>query len=139
MGVKLSSESIRYLTLFESITGASIKDCIVQDDKIVFVVRKGDMGAAIGKGGINIEKAKELIGKRIEVVEHSDTPEEFVENIFKPIDVDVQLQDKDGKRIIQVSVNPQYKGLVIGKGGKNINKAKELAKRHHEIEDILIK
>lgn len=139
MGVKLSSESIRYLTLFESITGASIKDCIVQDDKIVFVVRKGDMGAAIGKGGINIEKAKELIGKRIEVVEHSDTPEEFVENIFKPIDVDVQLQDKDGKKVIQVSVNPQYKGLVIGKGGKNINKAKELAKRHHEIEDILIK
>jgi N utilization substance protein A len=139
MGVKLSSESIRYLTLFESITGASVKDCIVQDDKIVFVVRKGDMGVAIGKGGINIEKAKELIGKRIEVVEHSDDPKEFIENIFKPIQVDVKLQDKEGKKVIQLTVNPQYKGLIIGKGGKNINKAKELAKRHHEIEDILIK
>ena len=50
MGVRLSAESIRYLTLFESITGASIKDCIVQDDKIIFVVKKGDMGIAIGKG-----------------------------------------------------------------------------------------
>ncbi|HID42383.1 MAG TPA: NusA-like transcription termination signal-binding factor, partial [Archaeoglobaceae archaeon] len=34
MGVKLSSESIRYLTLFESITGASVKDCMIQDDKV---------------------------------------------------------------------------------------------------------
>jgi len=139
MGVKLSSESIRYLTLFESITGASVKDCMIQDDKVVFVVRKGDMGVAIGKGGINIEKVKELIGKRIEVVEHSDDPVEFVENIFKPINVEVKLQEKDNKKVIQISVNPQYKGLVIGKGGKNINKAKELARRHHEIEDILIK
>lgn len=139
MGVKLSSESIRYLTLFESLTGASLKDCIVEDEKIVFVVRKGEMGAAIGKGGINIEKIKELVGKRVEVVEHSDDPVEFVENIFKPIDVDVKLQEKDDKKFIQVSVNPQYKGLIIGKSGKNINKAKELAKRHHEIEDIMIK
>ncbi|MFO7966012.1 MAG: NusA-like transcription termination signal-binding factor [Archaeoglobaceae archaeon] len=139
MGVKLSSESIRYLTLFESLTGASLKDCIVEDEKIVFVVRKGEMGAAIGKGGINIEKIKELVGKRVEVVEHSDDPVEFVENIFKPIDVDVKLQEKDNKKVIQVSVNPQYKGLIIGKSGKNINKAKELAKRHHEIEDIMIK
>ncbi|MFP3909183.1 MAG: NusA-like transcription termination signal-binding factor [Halobacteriota archaeon] len=139
MGVKLSSESIRYLTLFESLTGASLKDCIVEDEKIVFVVRKGEMGAAIGKGGINIEKIKELVGKRVEVVEHSDDPVEFVENIFKPIDVDVKLQEKDNKKIIRVSVNPQYKGLIIGKSGKNINKAKELAKRHHEIEDIMIK
>lgn len=139
MGVKLSSESIRYLTLFESLTGASLKDCIVKDEKIVFVVRKGEMGAAIGKGGINIEKIKELVGKRVEVVEHSDDPVEFVENIFKPIDVDVRLQEKDNKKVIQVSVNPQYKGLIIGKSGKNINKAKELAKRHHEIEDIMIK
>ncbi|HID42618.1 MAG TPA: NusA-like transcription termination signal-binding factor, partial [Archaeoglobaceae archaeon] len=135
----LSSESIRYLTLFESITGASVKDCMIQDDKVVFVVRKGDMGVAIGKGGINIEKVKELIGKRIEVVEHSDDPVEFVENIFKPINVDVKLHEKDDKKVIQITVNPQYKGLVIGKGGKNINKAKELARRHHEIEDILIK
>jgi N utilization substance protein A len=139
MGVKLSSESIRYLTLFESITGASVKDCVVQDDKIVFVVRKGDMGAAIGKGGINIERTRELIGRKIEVVEHSDDPIEFILNIFKPIKVSAKLLEKEGKRIAQIVVNPQYKGLVIGKGGKNINKAKELVRRHHDVEDIVIK
>ena len=139
MGVKLSEESIRYLTLFESLTGASVKDCIVQDDKVIFVVKKGDMGLAIGKGGINVERAREIIGKKIELIEHSDNPEEFIANIFKPIKVSVKIIEKGGKKIAIVSVNPQYKGLVIGKGGKNINKAKELARRHHSIDNIIVK
>ena len=139
MEVKLSAESIRYLTLFESLTGASVKDCIVQDDKVIFVVKKGDMGIAIGRGGINVERARELIGKKIEIIEHSDDPAEFISNIFKPIDVKVRIVERGGKRIAQISVSPQYKGLVIGKGGKNINKAKELARRHHDIDDIVVR
>jgi len=139
MEVKLSAESIRYLTLFESLTGASVKDCIVQDDKVIFVVKKGDMGIAIGRGGINVERARELIGKKIEIIEHSDDPAEFIANIFKPIDVKVRIVERGGKRIAQISVSPQYKGLVIGKGGKNINKAKELARRHHDIDDIVVR
>ena len=139
MGVKLSAESIRYLTLFENLTGASVKDCLVYDDKVVFVVRKGHMGVAIGKAGINVERAKELIGRRIEIIEHSDDPAEFIVNIFKPIKVNVKLMDKSGTKIAQVSVSPDLKGIVIGKGGKNINKAKELAKRHHDIEDVIVR
>ncbi len=139
MGVKLSAESIRYLTLFENLTGASVKDCLVYDDKVVFVVKRGDMGIAIGKGGINVERAKELIGKKIEIIEHSDDPAEFIANIFKPIKVNVRLMERGGKKIAQISVSPDLKGIVIGKGGKNINKAKELARRHHDIEDIIVR
>ncbi len=139
MEVKLSSESIRYLTLFENLTGASVKDCIVLDDRVIFVVKKGDMGIAIGKGGINVERARELIGKRIEIIEHSDDPIEFIANIFKPIKVNVKLMNRRGKKIAQISVSPELKGIVIGKGGKNINKAKELARRHHDIEDIIVR
>ncbi len=139
MGVKLSAESIRYLTLFENLTGASVKDCLVYDDKVVFVVKRGDMGIAIGKGGINVERAKELIGKKIEIIEHSDDPAEFIANIFKPIKVNVRLMERSGKKIAQINVSPDLKGIVIGKGGKNINKAKELARRHHDIEDIVVR
>ena len=139
MGVKLSDESIRYLTLFESLTGANIKDCIIEEDRIIFVVKKGDMGLAIGKGGINVEKFREIVGKRVELIEHSDKPEEFIANAFKPIKVNVKIVEKRGKRIAIVNVNPQYKGLVIGKGGKNINKAKELARRHYDIDDVIVK
>ncbi len=139
MGVKLSAESIRYLTLFENLTGASVKDCIVLEDRVIFVVRRGDMGIAIGKGGINVERAKELIGKRIEIVEHSEDPAEFVANIFKPIKVNVRIIEKGKKKIAVVNVSPDLKGMVIGKGGKNINKAKELVRRHHDIDDVIVK
>ncbi|ADC64928.1 NusA family KH domain protein [Ferroglobus placidus DSM 10642] len=139
MEVKLTTESIRIMTLFESLTGANVKDCLIYDDKVVLVVRKGDMGLAIGKGGINVEKAKEIIGKKIEIVEHSEDPEEFIKNIFKPINVRVKIINKGGKKVAHVYAPLQYKGFVIGKGGKNINKAKELVRRHHDIEDVIVK
>ncbi|MEM2328534.1 MAG: KH domain-containing protein [Archaeoglobaceae archaeon] len=47
--------------------------------------------------------------------------------------------DKGNSKTAQVIVSPDLKGIVIGKGGKNINKAKELAKRHHNIEDIVVR
>ncbi|MDI9610917.1 MAG: NusA-like transcription termination signal-binding factor [Archaeoglobaceae archaeon] len=139
MEMKLSSEGIRYLTLFENLTGASVKDCVVYDDKVIFIVKKGDMGLAIGKGGINVDRARELIGKRIEIIEHSEDPAEFISNIFKPIKVSVKVLEKGNSKTAQITVSPDLKGIVIGKGGKNINKAKELAKRHHNIEDIVVR
>ncbi len=141
MSIRLSTEEIRYLTLFESITGASVKDCIVEEDedKVIFVVRKGDMGLAIGRGGSNINRAKKLIGKKIEIVEHSDDPVEFIENIFKPIKTKVSIMEKNGKKIAVVNVDFGNKGLAIGKGGKNINKAKLLVGRHHDIDDVVVR
>lgn len=139
MALKFSNDEIKYLALFESLTGASVKDCLVYEDRVIFVVKKGDMGLAIGKGGANVEKMREIIGKKIEVIEHSDDPAEFVANIFKPINVKVKIIEKDGKNIAQVIVNPNMKGIVIGKGGKNINKARELARRHHNIEEVIVR
>lgn len=139
MGVKLSTESIRYIALFESLTGANVKDCLIYDDKVVFLVRKGDMGLAIGKGGINVEKAREIIGKKVEVLEHSDDPQEFIQNLFRPVKVKVNIVEREGKKIAYVQAPFQYKGLVIGKGGKNINKVKELVRRHHDIENVIVK
>uniref|UniRef100_A0A7C3UJM6 Probable transcription termination protein NusA n=1 Tax=Geoglobus ahangari TaxID=113653 RepID=A0A7C3UJM6_9EURY len=139
MGVKLSTESIRYIALFESLTGAIVKDCLIYDDRVVFLVRKGDMGLAIGKGGINVEKAREIIGKKVEIFEHSDNPAEFIENVFRPIKVTVKIVERGDKKIAYVYASSQYKGLIIGKGGKNINKVKELVRRHHDIEDVIVK
>ena len=55
-GIRLTSREMRYIALFESITGANVKDCIIDDElnRIIFVVKQGDIGAAIGKGGKNI-------------------------------------------------------------------------------------
>ncbi|VVB92973.1 KH domain protein [uncultured archaeon] len=139
--IKLSTEGIRYIALFESFTGARAKDCYEDDDnkRLIFVVKSGDMGLAIGKGGDHINRVKKAIGKHIEIIEHSEDPLEFVKNAFHPVSIkNVNLAVKDDKRIAYVEVLTKEKGLAIGRDGKNIEKVKKLSLRHHNIDDVII-
>jgi N utilization substance protein A len=134
---KLSSEDIRYIALFENITGAITKDCITDNDenKITFIVKKGNMGLAIGRKGSNIKRVKQTLGKKIEVLEHSDDPAEFLKNMFSPYRVK-KVELKDG--VAYVEVDERDKTAAVGKKGKNIQKIKALAKRHHDIKDVIV-
>ncbi len=139
--VKLSTDGIRYIALFESLTGARAKDCFEdsENNRLIFVVKSGDMGLAIGKGGEHINRVKKTIGKHIEIIEHSDDPVEFVKNAFHPVSIkNVNLVVKDDKRIAYVEVLTKEKGLAIGREGKNIEKVKKLSTRHHNINDVII-
>jgi len=139
--VKLTTEGIRYIALFESLTRAVARDCYIDDenDRVIFVVKKGDMGLAIGKNGNNINKVKRSIGKHIEIVEFSDDVEEFIANALQPVSVKkVQVVTKESKKLAYVEVTSKDRGIAIGKNGRNIQKAKVLAQRHFGLEDVII-
>ncbi|MGD0172315.1 MAG: NusA-like transcription termination signal-binding factor [Halobacteriota archaeon] len=139
--VKLTTEGIRYIALFESLTGAIARDCYVDDenDRVIFVVKKGDMGLAIGKNGNNINRVKKSIGKHIEIVEYSDEVDEFVANALQPVFVKrVQVVVKENRKLAYVEVMSKDRGIAIGKNGRNIQKAKVLAQRHYGLEDVII-
>jgi len=139
--VKLTTEGIRYIALFESLTGAIARDCYVDDenDRVIFVVKNGDMGLAIGKNGNNINRVKKSIGKHIEIVEYSDEVAEFVANALQPVFVKkVQVVVKENRKLAYVEVMSKDRGIAIGKNGRNIQKAKALAQRHYGLEDVII-
>ncbi len=139
--VKLSMDGIRYIALFEKMTGAGAKDCYedTENKRLLFVVKNGDMGLAIGKGGEHINNVKKAIGKTIEIIEYSDDPVEFIKNAFHPIKVkNINVAINNGKRIAYVEVPTKEKGLAIGRDGKNIEKVKKLSLRHHNIDDVII-
>ena len=71
MSIKFTANEIRYIALFENMTGAMVKDCIIDDEhgKVTFVVKNGDMGLAIGKGGSTVSKVQRAVDKGIEIVE----------------------------------------------------------------------
>lgn len=141
MEFKLSANDIGYIALFEKITGAVTKDCIADNDgnKILFVVKKGDMGLAIGKKGSNIQQVRQALGKRIEVVEYSEDPAEFIKNIFHPFRVnDVRITNLGDKKVAKVAIDDRDKITLLGRRGKNLAKAKVLSKRHHNISDLII-
>jgi N utilization substance protein A len=106
---------------------------------VIFVVKKGDMGLAIGKNGNNINRVKRSIGKHIEIVEFSDDVDEFIANALQPVSVKkVQVVTKESKKLAFVEVTSKDRGIAIGKNGRNINKAKVLAHRHYGLEDVII-
>lgn len=137
--IKLSTEGIRYIALFEKITGAAVKDCIIDDGRIIYVIKAGDMGAAIGKNGEHINRVKKAVDKQIDLVEYSDEPVVFIKNAFSPITLkSVNITVRNNKRLAYVEVPNKDKGLAIGRNGKNIEKVKLVAKRHHDIDDVIL-
>jgi N utilization substance protein A len=141
-GIKFTSREMRYIALFQSITGATVKDCIVDPElnRIIFVVKEGSIGMAIGKKGKNIHLLEKMTGKKHEVIEHSDNPAQFIKNALKPAKVDeVRITERmDGKTIAVISVNPRDKGVAIGKNGRNAERIRFLAKRYFQIQNVSI-
>ncbi|MEM3412189.1 MAG: NusA-like transcription termination signal-binding factor [archaeon] len=134
--IKLSSEEIKYIGLFEKETGTLVKDCILQNDnEITFLVKEGQIGLALGKKGEKIKKIKQLLGKEIHVYEHSEDPQKFVANLFYPIKVE-KIDIKTDEIIIYV--DPNEKKRAIGGGGKKIKAVREIINRHLGIDKITV-
>ena len=139
MSIKLGADEMRYIALFEGLTGAKVHDCIIHENgaKLTFVVKAGDIGLAIGKGGNKIRRVNQVIGKSIEIVEHSTDPVEFVKNVLAPARVrGVNIVEREDKKIALIDVEEQDRGIAVGRGGKKIQCAKKLVLRHHGIQNI---
>jgi N utilization substance protein A len=140
--IKLTSDELRLISLFQSITSATARDCIVDEkmDRVIFVVNKGQMGLAIGKGGTTIKQLQNVIPRRIELVEYSDNENEFLKNILNSNMInEIKINKRiDGTKQAIVVVDSKKKGVVVGKEGRNAEKARLLAKRYFHISNVLI-
>ena len=140
--IKLTSDELRLISLFQSITSATARDCIVDEkmDRVIFVVNKGQMGLAIGKGGTTIKQLQNVIPRRIELVEYSDNEDEFLKNILNSNMInEIKINKRiDGTKQAIVDVASKKKGVVVGKEGRNAEKARLLAKRYFQISNVLI-
>ena len=133
---------MRLMSLFQNVTKTTAHDCIDDEkkDRIIFVVNEGRMGLAIGKGGSNIKNLQNILKRNVELVEYCEEPIKFLKNILNPKLInEVQLNDRsDGSKQAIVIVDPSKKGLVVGREGRNAEKARLLLKRYFNITNILI-
>lgn len=140
--IKLSTEQMRMMALFQNVTGATAKDCIEDEnqDRVIFIVSPGKMGLAIGKGGMHIKSLQNLVKKSVELVEFDVDPTKFLTNLLNPkLVMEVKMADRaDGTKQAIVIVDPSKKGIVVGRDGKNAQKARMLAKRYFDITNVLI-
>jgi len=130
--VTLANEEIKMITYFEGVTKASVKDCVLLEDKIIFVVAPGNLGRAIGKGGSIIQDIRRRINKKIVVVEYRENLNDFLNEFFFPVKIDVQVSERMKEKIATIKVRENDRGLVLGRGGEKIKDAKMLAMRYFD-------
>jgi len=144
--VKIDEDSIKLITLFNNLTGAIVKDCIVIHgemgirDKVIFLVLKEDVGKAIGRNGENVKVLKEKLQKTIDIIGFSEDLKEFIQNILNTSKVrNVEIRENiSGKKTVIITVDPEDKGKAIGKNGIMIKKAKLLVLRHFNVDNCIV-
>ncbi len=84
------------------------------------------VGSCVGQRGVRVSTVmSELGGEKIDIIEWSADPVEFVRKALSPAKVlDVVLDEAEHKASIEVS--PDQLSLAIGKGGQNVRLAAKL-------------
>jgi len=135
---KISQDSLRLMQVFESTTGVRSKDILEEGDTVVYLVDKGRLGKAIGKGAHRLKKLEELLKRKVKIVEF-DEKEAFIRSLFKPFMLtSVDLRDETRGIVAYISVDPKDKGKAIGEKGKNLHIAKKLLKKYYQIENVVV-
>jgi N utilization substance protein A len=126
----------RYIEELRILTKATALDCVIDErfERVIYVIKRGDMGLAIGKKGENIRRLQNVLGKKVEMVEYAEEPQEFIKNIFKPAEVTRVAGGEPGEPLNIYVRKKGDLGLAIGKGGSNIEKARILARRFGGVE-----
>jgi len=148
--IKIDRQCMELISLFNNISGAIIKDCIIYDtpesygESIIFLVKKDDVGKAIGKDGEHVKDLTTKLQKKIDVIPFSEKLEVFIKYILNTTKNSIKVnsievkEGKNFKKTVIISVRPQDRGKAIGKEGSMIRKVKKLVTRHFEIDNVII-
>ncbi|MBS7641670.1 MAG: NusA-like transcription termination signal-binding factor [Candidatus Bathyarchaeia archaeon] len=141
--IRLTKDEMQYITLLETIAQIECQDCIIDSERgrVIFIVKEGDIGKAVGRNGINVKRLSQILGKSIEIVEYSDNPIKLLMNAFMPAKVkEIRIVERPSKGKIAIAiVESKSKSIAIGKNGKNIDRVRKIAKRYLDIDNVVIR
>lgn len=124
------------INIFEKITRARVKYAFFDKDKVlVFVVKQGEIGKAIGKKGANVKKISSVMKKRIKIIEFNSDVVRFVKNCLIPLKVDVSSEEE---KVVIKCPGRQEKAIVLGRDKQNLNALKELVGKFFKEVEIVV-
>jgi len=138
--ISLTNEAMKCIRMATQTAHVDIIDCMIDEDKIIFVVRRGQLGAAIGKKAKNLERLRNMFKKNIKFVEETPDKAQFIKNLCKPYTTqNIELSGSEDEPVAKIQVSAADKSKIIGRKGKNIELIRKLAQRHHNFKDVQIK
>ena len=136
MKIVYDLQLMKYISLFEKISNAKIKDLFERKGQLYCVVKKEEMNKIIGPKGKTIQKIQNMIKKKVKVIGYTDDVKEFVKGLLYPFTVE-NIENKDG--VIEISCNDtKTKGLLIGRERQNLSELKQIVSRYFDINDIKV-
>ncbi len=104
--------------------GSRSKVAVITNDEHIDPV-----GSLVGQRGVRVSTiTSELGGEKIDIIEWSPDPEEFIEEALSPakvIGIEI-VTDTDTEKLAKVKVEEDQLSLAIGKGGQNVRLAAKL-------------
>ena len=127
---------LQLISLFEKTTHTDVKDCIDDDDQLIFVIDQFQLRKCLGKDGSNIKRLNSELKKKIKIVEYSDNIQDFIKSLIMPLKVD-SIEINDGIVTLK-SEDRKVKGLLIGKNARNLRRYERVVQRFFDIKEIKV-
>lgn len=105
-----------------------------EHERYVVLVPSGSLATAIGTGGSHAAALRDAIGWSIEFVEYGEDPAELIAKAVHPATVQNVTVSATG--VAYVEVDRADTGVAIGSAGRRIDRARLLADRYYDIEDV---
>ena len=160
--IKLSSDELLLMNIFEGITSVSPITCRMIEDIIFYIVHERDVYKMfINKPLVNdvsrylkynkytptkfVSALAKLLSdnlkKKVYIVIYNDDLISFIKNFFGLSREDsIRIMKRsDGSTIVYINVPPDKRGVVIGRGGLRAKIGRELAKAFFNVSNILIR
>ena len=136
--MRLTSDEIFYLNELNSASGANARDCVIEGNVITFLVRKRELGKAIGKDAEAVKKLRLKLKLNVELLEYAEDKKEFIKKALYDVKIkEIKFVERNGKKIANVSLESGERRKILGQTGR-LKRIKALARRNYKVEDIKI-
>ena len=122
----IDMQEMRYLNLFESMTGVITRFCFKYNESIVFCVPKPMVSRALGERGRNIWRMSEILGKKIRVIAAPRGIEDariFIGTIISPLTIK-SFEIRENEIIVGGGKN---KATLIGRNKRRLFEMQKIA------------
>lgn len=134
--IKFDLKTLQTMALFESITKAQLKDCIINENSITFIVGQKEIAKAIGSRGANARALENALKRKIRIVEFSPDPIIFIRNLTFP--AEIAEAEQEGKVVKLRAADTRSRGLLIGREANILRAYESVVRRHFDIEEIKV-
>lgn len=135
--IKYDFDHMKYMALFEKVTKTPLKDCITDENQIIFIINSENIAKTVGKNGSKVKLLEKKLGKKIRIVKFDDDCIQFTQNLLYYLK-DIKIEKEENKIII-TGKDTKTKALLIGRNSQNLRKLESIIKRFFEIEEIKVK